>query len=191
MSGKRNVWVAAAISAVLGSATCGLTLAQTQAGTTVPGSEQTTHNSSAVTAQDKAFMAKAAQAGMAEVEEGRIAAEKTQNPTVKAFAERMIQDHSQAGDKLAQIAETLNVKLPAEPTPAQQKHLNELRKLSPAEFDKKYDPMQVKDHEKTVSEFKQESKNVQNPALKAWVESALPVLEEHLKLAQALPNNAG
>lgn len=191
MGGKRNVLIAAAISAVLGSAACGLTLAQTQAGTTVPGSAQTTHNSSAVTAKDKAFMRKAAQAGMAEVAEGRIAAAKTQNPAVKAFAERMIQDHTQAGDKLAQIAETLNVKLPAEPSPAQQKHLNELRKLSAAEFDKKYDPMQLKDHEKTVNEFKQEAESVQNPALKAWVESALPVLKEHLKLAQALPSNAG
>ena len=191
MNGKPNVWIAAAIAAVLGSAASGVVLAQTQVGTTQPGSEQTTNNSSVVTAKDKAFMKKAAQAGMAEVEEGRIAAEKTQNPTVKAFAERMIQDHSQAGDKLAQIAQTLNVTLPAEPSPAQQKHLDELRKLSAADFDKKYDPMQVKDHERTVSEFKQEAKSVQNPALKAWVESALPVLKEHLKLAQALPSNAG
>lgn len=188
MSTKRNALIAAAISAVLGGATCGLALAQTQAGTTVPGSRQTTNDSSAINAKDKQFMKKAAQAGIAEVEEGRIAAEKTQNPTVKAFAERMIQDHSQANDKLSQIAETLHVKLPAEPSPAQQKHLEALRKLSAAEFDKKYDPMQVKDHEKTVSEFEQESKNVQHPALKAWVEATLPVLKEHLKLAEALPN---
>ena len=135
-------------------------------------------------------MKRAAQANMAEVEEGRIAAEKTRNPTVQAFAERMIQDHSQANDKLLQIAEGLNVSLPAEPSPAQQKHLMELRKLSAAQFDKTYDPMQVKDHEKTVHEFEREAKNVQNPALKQWVQDTLPVLKEHLKLAQALPNSA-
>lgn len=191
MSRKQNALIAAAISAVLGSATCGLVLAQTQAGTTVPGSEQTTNNSSAINAKDKQFMRKAAQAGMAEVEEGRIAADKARSPEVKSFAERMVQDHSQAGDKLMQIAETLHVKLPTQPSQAQQKQLDKLRKLTAGEFDKTYDPMQVQDHKKTVHEFEQEAKNVQNPALKEWVEGALPVLKEHLKLAQALPNNRG
>jgi len=191
MSRKQNALIAVAISAVLGSATCGLVLAQTQAGTTVPGSEQTTNNSSVINAKDKQFMRKAAQAGMAEVEEGRVAADKAQSPKVKSFAERMVQDHTQAGDKLMQIAETLHVKLPTQPSDAQQKQLAKLRKLSAGEFDKTYDPMQVQDHKETVHEFEQEAKNVQNPALKEWVEGALPVLKEHLKLAQALPNNRG
>ena len=194
MSRKQNALVAAAIAALLGGGTAGIALAQTQVGTTQGGSRQTTDTtakSEAISAHDKQFMRKAAQSNMAEVAEGRIAADKSQNPAVKAFAARMIEDHSQANDKLLQIAQELKVKLPAEPNQAQQKHLNKLRKLSAAQFDKTYDPMQVKDHQKTVHEFEQESKQVQNPALKSWVEATLPVLKEHLKLAETLPNNAG
>ncbi len=194
MSRKQNALIAAAIAALFGGSGAGLVLAQTQVGTTQGGSSQTTHTSAqseTVSAGDKQFMKKAARSNLAEVAEGRIAADKSQNPTVKAFAARMVEDHSQANDKLLQIAQELKVKLPAEPNGEQQKHLNELRKLSAAQFDKTYDPMQVKDHERTVHEFEQESTKVQNPALKDWVEATLPVLKEHLKLAQALPNNAG
>ena len=194
MSRKQNALVAAAIAALLGGGTAGIALAQAQVGTTQGGSRQTTDTtakSETISAHDKQFMKKAAQSNMAEVAEGRIAADKSQNPTVKAFAARMIEDHSQANDKLLQIAQELKVKLPAEPNQAQQEHLSKLRKLSAAQFDKTYDPMQVKDHQKTVHEFEQESKQVQNPALKSWVEATLPVLKEHLKLAEALPNNAG
>lgn len=194
MSRKQNVLIAAAVSALLGASTAAVALAQTQVGTTQGGSEQTTPisaQSETLSSKDKQFMKRAAQDNMAEVAEGRIAAEKTQNPTVKAFAERMIEDHSQANDALLQVAQELKVKLPAEPNRTQQKHLNELRKLSAAQFDKTYDPMQLKDHEKAVHEFEREGKSVRNPALRAWVAATLPVLKEHLKLAQALPNNAG
>src|SRR6188474_88223 len=40
-----------------------------------------------------AFVKKAAQAGMTEVEAGRVALAKSQDPSIRSFAERMVADH--------------------------------------------------------------------------------------------------
>src|ERR1700759_3862518 len=48
---------------------------------------------------DQAFVSKALEGGMAEVELGKLAADKSQSPDVKQFAQKMVNDHSQMGDK--------------------------------------------------------------------------------------------
>ena len=45
---------------------------------------------------DVHFMMKAAQGGMAEVKMGQLAAEKASNPDVKAFGQKMVDDHTKA-----------------------------------------------------------------------------------------------
>jgi putative membrane protein len=49
--------------------------------------------------------------GMAEVELSKIA-QKSENPDVKRFADRMVQDHAAANDQLRQIATGLGLEVP-------------------------------------------------------------------------------
>ena len=49
---------------------------------------------------DKKFVMDAAVGGMAEVELGKLAAEKATNPEVKQFGQRMVDDHTKANDEL-------------------------------------------------------------------------------------------
>src|SRR5438105_13462235 len=56
--------------------------------------------SSAPSSADRDFMTKAAVGGMEEVELGRLATQKAANADVKAFGQRMVADHSRAGDEL-------------------------------------------------------------------------------------------
>lgn len=190
MSSKPGFWVAATIAALSGMGMSALALSQNSAGTTVPGSAASVNYSTPASAQAARFMKKAARDNIAEVDEGQLALEKTRNPKVKSFAKRMIRDHSHANQTLLTVARTLNVTLPARPSHKQQKHLSRLRRLSAARFDATYDRMQVKDHEKTVRQFAREEKEIQNPPLKAWVHETLPVLKQHLRLAQTLPGSS-
>ncbi len=187
MAGKgfRTGTIAAAV--LLAAGASGITFAQAGAGTaqTIAGSEAT--RSASVSSADRKFMMKAAQGGIAEVELGRLAAQKSQDPQIRAFGNRMVQDHSQANDKLMQVAQTLNVELPTTADAKDQKTIAKLQNLSGSAFDKVYAPDMVKDHKKDIAEFEHEANNVKNPALKAWVQESLPVLKEHLQLAQALP----
>jgi putative membrane protein len=68
------------------------------------------------TTSDQSFVKEAAEGGLAEVELGQLATEKTSNPEVKRFAQRMINDHSKANDQLKQIAVQKGIDLPTEPS---------------------------------------------------------------------------
>src|SRR5256885_11081302 len=60
------------------------------------------------------FASNAAQGGTAEVEMGRLAAQRASDPNVKAFGERMISDHSKANAELKSVASKKGLQLPAD-----------------------------------------------------------------------------
>jgi len=53
---------------------------------------------------DQVFVTKAAQAGAAEVALGRLAASKSTTEAIRSFGQRMVDDHSKAGDQLSASA---------------------------------------------------------------------------------------
>jgi putative membrane protein len=55
----------------------------------------------------------AAMGGMAEVQLGKLAAEKATNPDVKQFGQRMVDDHGKANDELKTAASKESIDLPA------------------------------------------------------------------------------
>src|SRR5689334_21147989 len=87
-------------------------------------------NASSMSHSDRKFMEKAAQGGMAEVELGQIAAQKAQDPQVKQFAQRMVDDHSKANDKLKQVAASKNMQLPSDVPSSERREADKLNKLS-------------------------------------------------------------
>ena len=135
---------------------------------------------------DSTFMMKAAQGGMAEVELGRMAVEKAQNAEVKKFAQKMIEDHTNANTELKSLARNKSVTLPTE-TDAEHKALMEkMKALSGAEFDKAYVQAMVDDHRKTVDLFQNESTGGTDGDAKAFAAKTLPNLKMHLEMIQGI-----
>ena len=62
-------------------------------------------------------------------------------------------------------------------------------KASGPEFDRAYAKAMLKDHKKDVKEFKEAAKDLKDPDLKAFAEKTLPVLEDHLRMAEQLQTN--
>ena len=123
---------------------------------------------------------KAATGGMMEVELGRMAQEKAQRAEVKAYGAMMVADHSKANDELKALAATNNITLPTTLGEDEQEHVNELAKLSGADFDKKYVSMMVDDHKEDIDLFKKAAEdNETNPAVKSFAAKTLPVLQKH------------
>src|SRR5215470_10307228 len=58
------------------------------------------------------FLADAVQGGMSEVDLGRLAVEHASDPSVKDFAQKMIEDHSQANTQLKSVARQKGITLP-------------------------------------------------------------------------------
>lgn len=145
----------------------------------------------AQTHSDKSFMETASQGNVTEVEMAKLALKKSQNPDVKAFAEKMIHDHTMLGKKMAPLMATAGVK-PSVSMNTEHQHLyNKLNGLSGAEFDKEYVEAMVKDHHTDLKDFQDEVNSTQDVHLKPVVVSGEQVIAEHTKMADALAQKMG
>src|SRR5688572_27878111 len=91
-----------------------------------------------VSRADRDFVNDLGVAGMAEVELGKMAAERAANAEVKRFAQRMVDDHSKGADKLKAVATSHNIMLPTELDDKHRDLRDRLSKLNGAEFDREY-----------------------------------------------------
>jgi putative membrane protein len=141
-----------------------------------------------VASADKTFAEKAAQGGLTEVKLGQLAQEKSSNPKIKDFGDKLVRDHTKANDELKQIAAEKGVKLPGDLSAEQKQHYAKLDKLNGAAFDKAFIDHMVNDHQKDIGEFQKEAGSGKDAAIKEFAGSTLPTLKEHLKIAQDLSN---
>ncbi len=125
-----------------------------------------------LSAADKSFMKKAAKGGKFEVEWGKAASDKGEHADVKKFGNRMVTDHSKAGDELKAIASRKGVTLPETTVKVDWKS------------DKAYMNMMVKDHEKDLSEFQEEGNNGSDPDVKKFAAKTAKMIQKHLDLAK-------
>lgn len=130
------------------------------------------------------FAKKAAAGGMAEVQLGQMAADKATDPDVKAFAQKMVTDHTKANDELKQLASSKGWTLPETIGGKEKGTENRLQKETGPAFDKTYMSAMVADHNADVAMFRSYAKSGSDPDLKAWAEKTLPTLEEHQKMAR-------
>jgi putative membrane protein len=136
--------------------------------------------------KDYRYVEKAARGGMEEVELGQMAQQKGVNPSVRSFGERMVADHGKADTELKQLATTKGATLPTQLSHHERSTMDDLQKASGADFDKTYAKNMVKDHKKDIKEFESMAKDAKDPELKAWAQKTLPILQEHLRMAEEM-----
>ena len=142
-------------------------------------------------AMDKAFVKKALEGNMAEVQMGQLALQKSSDDQVKQFAQRMVDDHGKMLDQLKPAAQAMGVKVPDGPSKGAMKNMDKMKGLSGDAFDQAYIKDMVKDHKKDSSEFKQEAQNTQNPQLKQLVTEASQTIDSHLQQIQQIAQAKG
>src|SRR5690606_11167247 len=102
---------------------------------------------------------------------------------VKEFAQRMIDDHTQANQNLMELAEQKDIEVPEEPGAAHEQMMQHLQELSGEEFDQAYMEEQVLDHEAAVTLFEKESQQGQDEDLMSFAAETLPILQDHFESA--------
>lgn len=183
--------------AVAGMACIGAAAQSSSPSTTTQGSASTSKHhagannesnagSSKLDAVDRHFIRKAGEGGLAEVELGKLAAEKGATDEVKKFGQRMVDDHSKANEQLKQLADSKGATLPTKLDPNDQATKARLEKLSGQQFDRAYMNDMVKDHSKDVAEFKKESTTAKDTDVKSFASQTLPTLQDHLKEARSI-----
>lgn len=103
----------------------------------------------------------------------------------------MAKEHGAANKKLADLAKSKGIELPAS---MGEKHMETLEALLATDgprFDAKYMEEMVKKHEETVQMLKTEIASGQDAAVKAFAQEMLPTVELHLKEARRLTGKEG
>jgi putative membrane protein len=143
------------------------------------------------TMKDKIFLRKAAQGGMAEVRLGQLAAQKGSGDDVRAFGQKMVDDHTKLNNEMAPIADSMGVRLPKDLNKEDQAEYDKLNALSGNNFDMEYLSCMVRDHHKDLHEFRQEAASTTDPTLQTAVANATKVIHEHTMMVDKLARDKG
>jgi putative membrane protein len=133
---------------------------------------------------EKEFVINAGVLGLAEVQMSRMALEKGIGGNVRAFAQKIVADHSASNAELAQLATTKGLALATELSGDAKAGLEHLDSLSGADFDRAFMQHMVADHEKAVADFDRASTSTTDPQIKAFAVRNLPLLKQHLAEAK-------
>ncbi len=140
---------------------------------------------------DRQFMVQAAQGGIAEVELGLIARQKASSNIVKEYARRMVVEHTQANNRLKTLAQQKGVTLPTAIGEKNEELKQKLSKLSGAKFDKEYmKEAGVKSHKEQAKLFSRQVERGQDPDVKNFAATTLPVVQKHLQHAQDITESS-
>lgn len=139
---------------------------------------------------DAKFVKQEAAAGMAVVKTAELGAQKATRPEVKAFAQRLVTDHSTANEELTKLAAVKGVELSASMEPKHAESFQKLEKTETADFDKEFLKVAVSGHKKCINNFEDAAKDAKDNDVKMWAEKTLPTLKAHLAQAQDLSSNS-
>jgi putative membrane protein len=145
-----------------------------------------TSKANAATDQDKQFLAKASQANVDEIKLGELAEHKATDPAVKAFAHKMVVDHTALGRKMKPFATEWGLTVPTTMDSDHQDEWNKLNGLSGHDFDKEYIDAMVKDHDQAYDLFNDEVNSTQDAKFKVAVEHGKSVIAAHKNMAHNL-----
>lgn len=137
------------------------------------------------TTQD--FVKEVAMSDMLEIESGKLA-QQYGPADIKAFAGRMVTDHTKTSAELKGLVSSGAVKaqLPTALDSKAQGKIDDLRKAKADDFADDYADMQVSAHKDAVSLFERYAEGGDNAKLKDWAGKTLPTLKHHLEMAQEL-----
>ncbi len=134
--------------------------------------------------QEAAFVNQAASGNRAEIALGDLIVKNSSNPTALSFARRMIADHGANLTKVEALARQLGISIaPKLPTDAREE-MAKLNALSGDALAHAYLAGAVTDHENDIAQFQKAEHEFSNSAVKGYIAATLPVMREHLSLAQ-------
>jgi len=153
---------------------------------TFPGDRPSASMDTDLHVNDKAFVKKAAEDSVTEVELGKLAQEKGSSDAVKEYGKRMVEDHTAAGRGIAGAAAKVDVEVPSELPRGSKKTREKLAKLSGPDFDRAYAKLMLNNQRDKVESFTQEARLGRDPDVREFAAKTLPTIQQHRKMAEEL-----
>jgi putative membrane protein len=136
-------------------------------------------------------MTRAQLRALEQLELGRIAATRSSNSGVRAFAQMMVEDRSKTTQALRQLAESQGIDLPATPDTVGKAVIERVSRLSSPELDRVYVERTLRNQDADVADFQAQTSMGQEVELQAWVWNTVPLLEDEQEQIRALASELG
>ena len=153
--------------------------------------KQPTHESAAPALDDPTIVAIFDQANTADIETGKLAAQKARAKQVRDFGAMLARDHAMVRQQGRDLAQKLGVT----PTPPagdqsakdQAAVIHRLESLQGAEFDRAFLQQEIQFHRDVIDAINSTLlPAITNPELKAFVVKIAPAFQAHLQMAESL-----
>ena len=136
--------------------------------------------------QRGAYVEMAAASDLFEIQSGRMAAERAQNPAVRAYGQMLVDHHQRTTAQLSAAAMASGTMPTPDLMPMQAQMMAELRTASGANFDRVFVRQQVQAHEMALALHTNYAARGDTPALRAVASAAAPVVRQHLDQARGM-----
>jgi putative membrane protein len=143
------------------------------------------HHKFMVDAMISEFIIESVDARLMDLEEGKVAMQRSTSKNLKEYGDLMIKDQSRMLEELKIIAERKQVKLPSNLSQEKAEGLADLKKEHGESFDKKFIKMMILDHKRDVRKFERATKS-NDADVKLFATKYLPVVQSHLEKIRTL-----
>lgn len=146
----------------------------------------------ALSKDDAALLTEVAMGGMMQLETSKVAVKMASSEDVRMIAKAEVEEQTILSAKVAEIAKSGGVALPASPDEKTTKMIEKLKGQSGTELDKQYlKDTGVKGHEMLRETMEKVQSKAENPALKSLAAAALPLIKTHLEVAKDETSDIG
>lgn len=140
-----------------------------------------------ISSLDREFVTHAFQSNNAEIATSQLALQRSEDNAIRQYAQRMINEHTQANEVLTRYASERNIELPDEPVdPLNRAIAEQLAQLSGRQFDQAYMDVQTNAHLRAFALFQTQSGYGQEPGLRSYASQLLPNIGEHYEMAREM-----
>jgi putative membrane protein len=136
--------------------------------------------------EDVDFLVEAMRTGLAEVQLGELAAQRSYDPRVRDYGTKLKNDHGAQVAEIERMLQPLRVSIPTEPSTKAQAQHAALARLTGEQFDAAFIEAMIASHTEAIEQYGAQTHANPDRALADFASKSLPVLREHLAMAQSL-----
>ena len=132
-----------------------------------------------------------------EIAAGKLAQQKGQSADIKSYGKQLVDDHTKSDTDVKAAAKKAGITPSDSALTAHDREMmrtdknkmDQLKKMSGAEFDKTFAQVLARDHDHMLSMLRDHKDDLKSPELKQLVDNTIPVLEQHKDMAEKAQRN--
>jgi putative membrane protein len=133
----------------------------------------------------KEFIIEMAEARLMDLEEGKIAQQKSTTKELKSYGTLMVNDQTEMLHEIKKLAARKNVSLPPVLGPDKAEELKALKEVHGKSFDKKFIKLMIVDHKRDVKKFERATQS-RDADVQVFATRYLPYVQSHLQRIRGL-----